>query len=170
MNLGDTFITIFVIILVTCIFFIFPLMLIAYENDSASQVSLQTCMTDFVNNICDTGKITKENYDKFIETITGSNTYNIEIEVKVADDTPMKKITEANPTQIGEKVFVTYYNSQIVQQLDAQGCLLLKEGDQVHVSIKNTNTTLSQQLSLTTSSDISTIIAETTQICTINGI
>lgn len=173
MNLGDTLITIFVMILVTCIFFIFPLMLIANENDSASQVSLQTSMTDFVNNICDTGKITKENYDKFIETITGANTYNIEIEVKVADDTPMKKITKEQPTQIGEKVFVTYYNSQIVQQLDDKEkgeCLLLKEGDQVHVSITNTNTTLSQQLSLTTRSDISTIIAETTQTCTINGI
>ena len=46
MNLGDTFITIFVILLVACIFFIFPLMVTANQSDSASQVSLQTYMTN----------------------------------------------------------------------------------------------------------------------------
>lgn len=170
MNLGDTLITIFVMLLITCIFFIFPLMITANQNDSAAQVTLQTSMTDFVNEICNTGKITRENYDKFIGVITGPNTYNIEIDVKVLDENPGKKITANNPTQKGEKVFVTYYTSQIVQQLDDKGTLLLKEGDQVHIKITNTNTTLSQLLSLPTSNDISTIIAETTQTCTVNGI
>lgn len=170
MNLGDTFITIFVIILVACMFFIFPLILTANQNDSAAQVSLQTSMTDFVNEICNTGKITKEGYDKFIEIITGPNTYDIKIEVKVLDENPNKKVTVNNPTQIGENVFVTYYTSQIVQQLDKEGCLLLKEGDQVHVSIANTNVTLAQQLSLSKGSGIATIIAETTQSCLINGV
>ena len=68
MNLGDTLITIFVMLLITCIFFIFPLMITANQNDSATQVTLQTSMTDFVNEICNTGKITRENYDKFILT------------------------------------------------------------------------------------------------------
>ena len=170
MNLGDTLITIFVMILITCIFFIFPLMMTANQNDSAAQVTLQTSMTDFVNEICDTGKLTRENYDNFIETITGPNTYNIDIDIKVLDENPSKKITANTPTQKGEKVFVTYYTSQIVQQLDEKGTLFLKEGDQVHVSITNTNTTLSQLLSLPTSNDISTIMAETTQTCTVNGI
>ena len=170
MNLGDTLVTIFVMLLITCIFFIFPLMMTANQNDSAAQVTLQTSMTDFVNEICNTGKLTRENYDKFIEVITGPNTYNIDIDIKVLDETPSKKITANNPTQKGEKVFVTYYTSQIVNQLDEKGTLLLKEGDQVHVSITNTNTTLSQQLSLPTSNNIATIIAETTQICTVNGI
>lgn len=170
MNLGDTFITIFVILLVAGMFFVFPLILTANENDSAAQVSLQTSMTNFVNEICDTGKITKESYDKFIEIITGPNTYDIKIEVKVLDENPSKKITANNPTQIGENVFVTYYTSQIVQQLDEKGLLLLKEGDQVHISIANTNTTLAQQLSLIKGSSISTITAETTQSCMVNGI
>lgn len=170
MNLGDTLITIFVMLLITCIFFIFPLMMTANQNDIAAQVTLQTSMTDFVNEICNTGKLTKENYDKFIEIITGPNTYNIEIDIKVLDENPSKKVTETYPTQIGEKVFITYYTSQIVQQLDEKKTLLLKEGDQVHISITNTNTTLLQQLSLIKSNSISTIIAETTQTCTVNGI
>ncbi len=174
MNLGDTFITIFVILLVACIFFIFPLMVTANQSDSASQVSLQTYMTNFVNEICDTGKITKESYDKLIETITGPNTYQIEIEVKILDDNPSKKIIDKNPnidlTKIEKNVSVSYYTSQIVKQLDENGCLFLKEGDQVHISIKNDNSTLSNQLSLFSNSEISTIVAETTQTCTVNGI
>lgn len=169
MNFGDTFTTIFVMILVTSILFIFPLMIISNQVDSASQVSLQTYMTDFVNEICNTGKLTKNDYDKLIETITGPNTYNIEIEIKVLDENPSKKITELNNTQIGDNAYVVYYTSQIVSQLDTNGRILLKEGDQVHVYIANTNTTMSQQLSSSTVSDISTIIAETTQTCTVNG-
>lgn len=47
---------------------------------------------------------------------------------------------------------------------------MLKEGDQVHISIANTNKTMAQQLASFVSTDISTIIAETTQVCTMNGI
>ena len=72
---------------------------------------------------------------------------------------------------IGENVYVTYYTSQILGQLDNNnGALTLKEGDQVHVSITNTNKTLAQQLASPVNIDISTIIAETTQVCTMNGI
>ena len=47
---------------------------------------------------------------------------------------------------------------------------MLKEGDQVHVSIANSNKTMAQQLASIVSADISTIIAEITQTCTMNGI
>lgn len=170
MNLGDTFITIFVIILITTILFIFPVIFISNELDSASQVSLQTSMTDFINEICNTGKLTKENYDKFIETITGPNTYNVEIEIKVLDENPSRTVTFEYPTRIGENANVVYYTSQIIETLDSDGYLMLKEGDQVRVYIANTNKTISQILSSPTSSEIATIIAETTQTCTVNGI
>lgn len=172
MNLGETFITIFVIVLVSAILFIFPLMIISNQVDSASQISLQTYLTDFINEICDTGKITKTSYDKFIERITGPNVYNVEIELKILDNNPNKKTTADNSTKLGEDVYVTYYTSQIVQQLDDKnfdGCVFLKEGDQVHVYIANTNTTILQQLSITPKSDLPTIVAESTQTCTVNG-
>jgi len=170
MNLGDTFITIFVMILITSVLFIFPLMIISNQVDSASEVCLQNYMTDFVNEVCNTGKLTKDNYNKLIEKITGPNTYNIEIEIKILDENPNRKITQAEPTKIGEDVYVSYYTSQIVNQLDNNGRILLKEGDQVHVYIANTNTTLSQQLaSYSIINNMSNIIAETTQVCTMNG-
>ena len=94
--------------------------------------------------------------------------------MKILDDNPSKKIIDKNPnidlTKIEKNVSVSYYTSQIVKQLDENGCLFLKEGDQVHISIKNDNSTLSNQLSLFSNSEISTIVAETTQTCTVNGI
>ncbi len=172
MNFGDTFTTVFVMLLITIIFFIFPLLFISNELDSASQLTLQTNMTNFINQICDTGKLTKEDFDKFIETITGPNNYDIQIEVKVLDENPSRKVTieDDNSTSVGENAYVTYYTSQIVGQLDTKGYFLFKEGDQIHIYIKNTNKTMSQLLSTTIDSDISTIIAEKTQTCLINGI
>ncbi len=174
MDFGDSLITAFVILLFSIIITIFPLLITANHLDSASQATLQTQMTDFVNQICDTGKITKDEYDKFEEIINGPNSYNIEIDVKVLDENPTKEIIQRNEqnggNNQGENVYVTYYTSQILEQLDKNGVLLLKEGDQVHISIVNTNKTMAQQLASPINVDISTIIAETTQVCTINGI
>lgn len=173
MDYGDTLIVAFVIVLFAVMLTVFPLLLTANYMDSASQATLQTQMTNFVNEICDTGKITKEAYDKFEEHINGPNSYNIEIEVKVLDENPSKQITQGDPTKAGENVYVSYYTSQIIDQLDDKtrsGVVLLKEGDQIHISIANTNKTFAQQLASIVNVDISTIIAETTQVCTMNGI
>ena len=147
-------------------------MVTSNQLNNASQISLQTNLANFINEICDTGKITRESYDRFEETINGPNVYNIEIEVKVLDENPNKKTTtESTYSTIGEDVYVVYYTSQILQQLDSDehGTVLLKEGDQVHIYIANTNATILQQISATSRNDISTIIAEATQTCTING-
>lgn len=173
MDLGDSLITAFVIVLFAVLLTIFPLLMTANYMDNASQATLQTQITDFVNNICNTGKITKEDYDKFEENINGPNSYNIEIEVKVLDETPSKNITEESlNSQTGENRYVTYYTSQIMEQLDgvdSSGVLLLKEGDQVHVSVANINKTMAQQLASPVGAEISTIMAETTKVCTMNG-
>ncbi len=96
MDFGDSLITAFVILLFAIIITVFPLLITANHLDSASQATLQTQMTNFVNQICDTGKITKEAYDQFEENINGPNSYNIEIEVKVLDENPAREITEAS--------------------------------------------------------------------------
>lgn len=174
MNLGDSLITIFVMLLITSILFIFPLIVTADGVDNASQVTIQTHMESFVNDICDTGKITQSKYADFIQNLAGPNTYNVEIEINVLDENPNKKVTVANNYNVlGENKYITYYTSQIEDKLykeDGSGCIYLKEGDQVHVYIANTNATISQQLTSPASSDISTLIAETTKICTVNGI
>ena len=75
------------------------------------------------------------------------NAYDREMEVKVLDENPGKKTTQANYTKIGENVYYSMYTSQILDAMDANGGVLtLKEGDMFSTSVKNTNTTLSQQL------------------------
>lgn len=118
MDFGDSLITSFVILLFAIMITVFPLLITSNYVDSASQATLQTQLTDFINEICNTGKITQANYDKFEENINGPNVYNIEIDVKVIDENPSKKITDNNNKEIGENMYVTYYTSQILKQLD----------------------------------------------------
>ena len=118
MDFGDSLITAFVILLFSVMITVFPLLITANFMDDASQATLQAQTTDFVNEICNTGKITKANFDKFEENINSPNTYNIEIDVKVLDETPNKQITMNNSNNIGENVYITYYTSQILEQLD----------------------------------------------------
>ena len=126
MDFGDSLLAAFVILLFAIMITVFPLLITANFMDSASQATLETQVADFVNEICNTGKITIANYDKFEENINGPNVYNIEIEVKVVDENPSKRITNDNSRKIGENVSVTYYTSQIIDQLDKNRCINVK--------------------------------------------
>ena len=94
------------------------------------------------------------------------------MEVKVLDENPGKKTTQAESTKIGENVYYSIYTSQILDNLRS-GTLTLKEGDIFSTSVKNTNTTLSQQLKnffySVTGNDTYTIAAEHAGIVTANG-
>ena len=94
------------------------------------------------------------------------------------DENPGKKTTQAVATKIGENVYYSMYTSQILDSISSKDdstkkILALKEGDIVSVSVKNTNTTLSQQLKSffysVTGNDTYTIAAEHAGIVTANG-
>ena len=145
--MSDTFITIIAIALAAILMFIFPLMTMSDRTDHVSQLTVDTATTDFVDKIRTTGKITQQDYDQFIQTITSTgNTYNVEMEVRILDENPGKKATQAATDKIGENVYYSIYTSQIDQELQNSGVYKLKEGDIVSVSVKNTNQTLAQQL------------------------
>lgn len=145
--MSDTFITIIAIALAAILMFIFPLMTMSDRTDDVSQLTVDTATTDFVDKIRTTGKITQQDYDQFIQTITSTgNTYNVEMEVRILDENPGKKATQAATDKIGENVYYSIYTSQIDQELQNSGVYKLKEGDIVSVSVKNTNQTLAQQL------------------------
>lgn len=145
--MSDTFITIIAIALAAILMFIFPLMTMSDRTDDVSQLTVDTATTDFVDKIRTTGKITQQDYDQFIQTITSTgNTYNVEMEVRILDENPGKKATQAATDKIGENVYYSIYTSQIDQELQNSGVYKLKEGDIVSVSVKNANQTLAQQL------------------------
>ncbi len=145
--MSDTFITVVVIAVVAILIFVLPLVTMAERVDSASQTDVQTLASDFINEVRTTGRVTPENYNKFLENLTATgNTYDVNMEFKILDENPGKKSTQATRDKIGENVYYSVFTSQILEKLDNEETYPLKEGDIVSVTVKNTNLTLSQQL------------------------
>ena len=173
--MSDTLITIIAIALAAVLMFVFPLMTISDRTDDVAQLTVETATTEFVDTIRTTGKITKANYDQFLETITATgNTYNVEMQVQVKDENLGKKFPKATSDKIGENVYYSIYTSQIEEELNGRNkAYYCKEGDIVSVSAKNTNQTISQQLKnffyTVTGNDAYTVAAEHAGIVTANG-
>jgi len=145
--MGDSLITIVAIFLAAVLMFIFPLMAMSERTDDIAQLAVQTATTDFVDDVRATGKLTLEDYDKYLQTITSTgNSFDVDIEVQILDENPGVKTTQAEMTKIGENLYYNKYTSQVEEELNNNGKITLKEGDMVSVTVKNTNQTISQQL------------------------
>ena len=145
--MSDTLITVIAIALAAVLMFVFPLMTMSDRTDDVSQLAVETATTDFVDEVRTTGKITPDKYSKFIENIGSTgNTYNVEMQVQVLDENPVKKTTQSQKDKIGENVYYSVYTSQIEDILNSNKNYNLKEGDLFSVNVKNTNQTLAQQL------------------------
>lgn len=145
--MGDSLITIVAIFLAAILMFVFPLMSISERNDDIAQLGVQTATIEFVENVGSTGKITLADYDAYLQSLVATgNSYDVEMEVKVLDENPGKKTTWAVTDKIGENIYYSVYTSQIQDVLTTDNKYVLKEGDVVTVSVKNTNTTISQML------------------------
>ena len=177
--MGDTLITVIAIVLAAVLMFIFPLMTMSDRTDDVSQLSVETATTEFVDDVRTTGKLTIDKYNSFVQTLAATgNSYDVEMEVQVLDDNPGKKTTQAESTKIGENVYYIMYTSQILDIIDQTKngknvVLALKEGDFFSASVKNTNSTLSQQLKnffyKVTGNDTYSIASEHAGIVTANG-
>ena len=176
--MGDTLITVIAIVLAAILMFVFPLMTMSDRTDDISQLSVETATTDFVDDVRTTGKLTMDKYSSFVEQLSATgNSYDVEMQVQVLDENPGKKTTQAEATKIGENVYYTMYTSQIMDAINPSSgktkTLALKEGDMFSTSVKNTNSTLSQQLKnffySVTGNDTYTIAAEHAGIVTANG-
>ena len=164
------------IFLAAIIMFIYPLMTIADIKDDISALTVQVATTEFTNNIRKTGKITYDDYESFYVTLAGTgNAYNVEITVQILDEN--EATSQTNSTQqTGENVYYTLYTTQIEQQLlsaASSNSLILKDGDIVSVSVKNTSTTIAVQLRnfmyKVTGNDSSTITASASGMVTTTG-
>lgn len=173
--MSDTLITVIAIALAAILMFIFPLMTMADRTDDVSQLVVKSATTEFVDKARTTGKITQENYNQFVQTITATgNTYDVEMEVQVRDTNLGKKTSIAQADKIGENASYSVYTTQIKEEMDNHGGIYYcKEGDIISVSVKNTNQTISQQLKnffyTVTGNDTYTIAAQHAGIVTSNG-
>lgn len=146
--MGDSLITVVVIVLAAVLMFVFPLLTVSENSDNTSQLSVQNATTEFVENIRSTGKITLDSYDKYIQTINSTgNTFDVQMEVQVLDENPGVKTTQTDQTKIGENIYYTQYTTQILNEIESEpNKKTLKEGDIVTVKALNTNTTIAQTL------------------------
>lgn len=158
----DSTISIIGIIIASILMFIVPLVLIADRSDDISHLTVQTLTAQFVDNIIKHGKITNEDYGKYISSLSSTgNTYDIEIEIKILDENTAQRETNNDPNAgIGQNSYYSIYTSQIEEKLaetqpdlsnptnslNKTGQLILKEGDVISVTAKNSSKTLSQTL------------------------
>ena len=172
--MGDSLITIVAIFLAAILMFVFPLMSMSERTDDISQLAVQTTTNEFVDSIRTTGKITSDDYDKFLTMLSSTgNSYDVEMQVHQLDENPGVKVTQAEMTKIGENIYYTKYTSQIEDELYNNGKMKLKEGDMVSVTVKNTNETIAESLRnffyQLSGNDSYQIAAKHSGIVTVNG-
>ena len=150
--MSDSLITIVAIFLAAILMFVFPLMSIAERSDDIAELTAQTAVSEFVDTTRSAGKITINDYSTMVSALEATgNTFDIEMEVKVLDENVGKKSAWTNGTVIGENIYYSVYTSQIMNYLadtsgsDA-GTYLMKEGDIISVSVRNSNQTLAQTI------------------------
>ena len=172
--MNDTLMTVGAIFLAAGLMFIFPLMSTADRTDDVSQQVVKAKTQEFVDNIRSTGKITSDKYDSFVKAVGATgNSYNVDMQVQVLDESASKKTTTAASTKVGENYYYKEYNDQIQGALGQSGVYRLKQGDMVSVEVKNTNKTISQVLKnfmyKVTGKGNSNISAQYSGIVNVNG-
>lgn len=145
--MSDTLITVIGIFLAAILMFVFPLMAVSNTQDEISQVAVQSLVSEFVNNAATKGKITQDDYNNFISKLYATaNTYDVQIEHKIMTVNPNKGETE----QLGENLYYSVYNSTILDENNGVNSIkkeyLLKKGDYLTATVKNTNTTIATQI------------------------
>ena len=146
--MSDTFITVIAIMLTAVLMLVLPVMTMADRVDTVSKTDIETKTSDFVNEIRTTGKLTLDDYDKYVQTITSTgNSFEISMQAQILDENPGVKTTQAETTKIGENVYYNLYTSQLENKLSdssTKNRITFKEGDRFSVTVKNTNTTIAQ--------------------------
>lgn len=147
--MSDTLITIFVVCAILVLMFAVPGMATANQNDEISESTVKALVEEFVNKEAMKGKILQEDYDKFIQDLNATgNKFDVELEVQVLGDNPGVKGSAGTVLNtIGENIYHSEYTHTILNALStSDGQYVLHKGDYFIVSVKNTNTTLGEQL------------------------
>lgn len=144
--MGDTLITVIAIFSAAILMFVFPLMSVSERNDDISQLAVQTATAEFVDQIATVGYISETNYNNYIQKLGATgNTYDVTIEVQILDENP-NKITTTSTDLIGENARYSVYTNSILEKVNSSGKYVLKQGDNVIVTAKNTNKTMAKLL------------------------
>lgn len=170
--------TIIGIVVAAVLMYLVPFFLLSDRNDDIAQLVAQSATSSFVDTVIKNGEITQDDYDRYINDLASSgNTYDLDIEVKILDKNASQNHTTNNPNEIGENYYYSLYTSQIEDKLSNESGgarkIVLKEGDQIFVTAKNSSKTLSQSLKNVyykiTGEDMYIIVATGTGTIAVNG-
>lgn len=172
--MSDTLITIIAIFLAAVLMFVFPLMSVSERNDDIAQIGVTSATSDFVDKVKTTGVVTEQNYSSYLQTLNATgNTFDVAVELKILDENLSSKVGQASSDKIGENVYYSVYTSQMEEVLKSKGKYVLKEGDMISVSVKNTNQTIAQMLKnffySVTGNNTYQIAAQGSAMVTVNG-
>ena len=152
----DTTVSLIGIIIAAILMFIVPLILIADRSDDISQLVIETVTAEFVDEVIKSGKITDDTYQKFLSSLNATgNAYEVSMEIKILDENTSKIITDADYSKIGNNTYYSIFTSQIEERIgisgvntdnNREGKIILKNGDAISVTVKNSSKTLSQSL------------------------
>jgi len=147
---GDSLIVVFAIFLAVALMVIYPLLVLSENNESISQLAVQTITSEFVERVTTLGEIRETDFDIFIQRLYATgNTFDVRIEVSHLDENPSRRAVIMNPGQTTGNVSFSVFTSSILPHIQTEGgngTYLLKRGDTVIVTVRNTNRTIAQLL------------------------
>ena len=178
--------TIIALLIAGGLIFIVPLVTLTDRSDNVAQENAKRIVEELVTEVKNTGKLTRAQYQNFESRLNtlGSNTYEVEIEIKYLDENPGKKTAQVQYTKIGENVYYSEFTTQILKRIGIKTNnedvkqddkeILLKEGDIITVEVKNENSTAAQTLKSSLigflNADEHAISASCSGMVTVNGV
>ncbi len=166
-GMGSSLTTIFLILIIVGGLTFFILNSTASNLDDTIQVNLQQQTTAFTEECANTGRLTSQNVQKLMNSVSNSIRYDLEIEIWRLDENPNKKTTQTNSRVIGENTYVIYYYTP--EDIAERGEIKLEEGWIVVAKIRNVGPTNEQRYSMQSNADLSTMTAESTVTVRVNG-
>lgn len=166
--MSDTLITVVAILLAAVLMFVFPLMTTADKADKVAQSNVETIVSDFVNDVKNTGELTEEKYERFVASLPSQYAFDVEVEIWKLDENVGKKTTQTNNKKIGENVYVGYFTSDVLVKIHNNGKFDLAEGDIVKVNVTS-RSSVSDNFSVAPSADITSLSASASATVTTTG-
>lgn len=143
----DIPITIGAIVLTVIVIIVIPVITMADRFDTTTQTEVDAILSDFVEEVRTTGKLTQEKYSQLTTNLDSLGyTFDVEMEIKALDENQRKKASQTVKDKIGENSYYSYYTSQIEEQLENNGSITLVPGSIVSAKVINTNPTMAQQM------------------------
>ena len=145
--MSDTLITVVAIVLVAGLIFFVPLVTMADRFDTTSQSEVEAIVSDFVEEVRTTGKITETKYSQFLENLNSLGyTFDVEMEIKNIDENQGKKTSQTSNDKLGENVYYSEYTSQIEEELEKYGIKKLQPGDIFLIEVRKESSDLFKNL------------------------